>query len=204
MMRKEHNIAFKEWASVVNALAQGKQILILRKGGIREESGRFQVEYGEFFLFPTYEHQKKEDLKAEAHEDLDMILRTKPDPSEIPIRYYAQVSSVIRVTEENDLGRLQPYHVWSDEAIRKRFHFGREKGIYVLTVRMYRLPYPHLVPFDSDYAGCKSWVELKEFLSTSGAQPVLSDDHFRKKCEIISDLFPNCEAPAPENHPDRI
>ena len=187
-MRKEHNIAFKEWASVVNALAQGKQILILRKGGIREEGGQFQVEHDEFFLFPTYEHQNKEDLKADAHDDLDMIIRTKPDSVEIPIRYYAQAAGVIRVSEENNLERLQPYHVWSEKAVQQRFHFGKEKGIFVIAARIFRLPFPHLVTLDSEYAGCKSWVTLKENLSTEGAQSVLGEAEFQKEWQLISSL----------------
>ena len=105
-MKAEHNIAFKEWASIVNALAQGKQIIILRKGGIREDAGEFQVEHGEFFLFPTYEHQNEADLKPDVHEDLKMLIWTKPDPAEIPIRYYVQAVGVFHLTEERDLDRL--------------------------------------------------------------------------------------------------
>ncbi len=37
-------IAFKEWAVIVDALGRGDQILILRKGGISEGRGGFQIE----------------------------------------------------------------------------------------------------------------------------------------------------------------
>ena len=37
--------AFKEWAVVCRALTEGKQALILRKGGIAETGGRFQLEH---------------------------------------------------------------------------------------------------------------------------------------------------------------
>ena len=47
--------AFKEWAVIVDALGRGQQILILRKGGISEGPGGFQVEQPEFLLFPTLE-----------------------------------------------------------------------------------------------------------------------------------------------------
>ena len=193
-MKTEQNIAFKEWASIVNALAQGKQILILRKGGIREDSGEFQVEHDEFFLFPTYEHQNKADLKPDAHEDLDMLIRTKPDASEIPIRYFAKVTGVFHLTNEGDLTRLEPYHVWSEKAVNQRFHYGKEKGVYVIAVRIYRLPYPHLIPLTPEYAGCKSWVYLKEMLSTEGAKPVLSDEEFKKNWQAVSLLFPGSPA----------
>ena len=35
--------ALKEWAVAVEALEQGKTIMLLRKGGISEQGGRFQV-----------------------------------------------------------------------------------------------------------------------------------------------------------------
>src|SRR5258705_3213217 len=44
--------AFKEWAIVVDALGRGEQIVILRKGGIREGRGGFHVEHPQFWLFP--------------------------------------------------------------------------------------------------------------------------------------------------------
>ena len=188
-MQTRNNIAFKEWASVVNALAQGKQILILRKGGIREENGQFQVEHNEFFLFPTYEHQNKEDLKTEVHYDLEMTIRTKPEPNEIPIRYYVQIVDVLQLTEESDLTLLQPYHVWSEKAVANRFHFGKEKGLFAIAARIYRLPIPHLVAFEPEYGGCKSWVELKQGLSTEGARPVLNDADFQNNWRLINSLF---------------
>lgn len=188
-MQTENNIAFKEWASVVAALGQGKQVLILRKGGIREEGGEFQVEHDEFFLFPTYEHQKKSDLKPEVHHELDLSIRNKPDPRQIPIRYYGEAIGILHLTEESDLGHLSPYHVWSDQAVKQRFEFGREKGLFALAVRIYRLPEIQWIASDPEYGGCKSWVSLKQKLNTKGAQPVLNDADFTKRWQPISSLF---------------
>ncbi len=52
-------IAFKEWAVICRALAEGKQALILRKGGIAEAGGAFRVEQTRFWLFPTFVHQQE-------------------------------------------------------------------------------------------------------------------------------------------------
>src|SRR3712207_6851939 len=38
-------VAFKEWAVTVRALAEGEQLLTLRKGGIREENKHFEIEH---------------------------------------------------------------------------------------------------------------------------------------------------------------
>ena len=37
--------AFKEWAVTVRALAEGEQLITLRKGGIREENKHFEIEH---------------------------------------------------------------------------------------------------------------------------------------------------------------
>ena len=58
--------AFKEWAVTVRALAEGEQLLTLRKGGIREENKHFEIEHDRFFLYPTFDHQQN-DLVRESH-----------------------------------------------------------------------------------------------------------------------------------------
>ena len=56
------NTAFKEWAVICRALTTGRQDVILRKGGIVEPGGRFQVLTDDFYLFPTFVHQSKDHL----------------------------------------------------------------------------------------------------------------------------------------------
>ena len=50
-------IAFKEWSVTVRALAEGEQLVTLRKGGIREDNKHFELEHEQFFLYPTFDHQ---------------------------------------------------------------------------------------------------------------------------------------------------
>src|SRR4029077_16143130 len=50
----------KEWAVTVRALAEGEQLLTLRKGGIREENKHFELEHERFFLYPTFDHQQND------------------------------------------------------------------------------------------------------------------------------------------------
>ncbi|MBI3999006.1 MAG: DUF1802 family protein [Candidatus Omnitrophica bacterium] len=188
-LQTKNNFAFKEWASIVYALASGKQILILRKSGIREETGEFQMEHNEFFLFPTYEHQNRSDLKPEASHYLELALEAKPSSNLLPIQYYAKVMGAIQIADERELEHLRPYHIWSDEAIKKRFHYGRRKGLYVIAVRIFCLPSQHVIEVTSDYAGCKSWVELNENLPIADAQPVLPEAAFNQQWEVISASF---------------
>ena len=59
-------IAFREWAVTVRGLAEGEQLITLRKGGIREEQKHFGLEHERFFLYPTFDHQRT-DLVRESH-----------------------------------------------------------------------------------------------------------------------------------------
>ena len=52
--------ALKEWSVAVDALAEGEMMVLLRKGGIKEDNGRFQAQAQKAILFPTFEHQKPE------------------------------------------------------------------------------------------------------------------------------------------------
>src|SRR6202051_3543353 len=60
-------IAFKEWAVTVRALAEGEQLITLRKGGIREPGKPFRLAHERFFLYPTFDHQPG-DLVRESHQ----------------------------------------------------------------------------------------------------------------------------------------
>src|SRR5687768_3845167 len=44
----ELHVALKEWATVCTALETGRQILLLRKGGIHETGGQFELEHSRF------------------------------------------------------------------------------------------------------------------------------------------------------------
>jgi hypothetical protein len=57
------NIGLKEWAAVCTALETGRQMVLLRKGGIYESAGEFEIEHRRFFLFPSYLHQKPDQIK---------------------------------------------------------------------------------------------------------------------------------------------
>jgi hypothetical protein len=70
-MNQSLNIALKEWAVVCRALKTGRQIMLLRKGGIHESSAGFELEHMQFLLFPTYLHQNLQMLKPEAHAEFE-------------------------------------------------------------------------------------------------------------------------------------
>ena len=57
MLANSLTIALKEWAVVQRALLEQHQIMLLRKGGIIEESGDFDLRAEQFLIQPTYIHE---------------------------------------------------------------------------------------------------------------------------------------------------
>src|SRR5216117_1413384 len=84
-------IAFKEWAVVVDALGRGEQIIILRKGGIREGPGGFSVDHGEFPLFPTLFHQQRDSVLPHAQRRFDAMAPMLGNSLRVQIEFFARV-----------------------------------------------------------------------------------------------------------------
>lgn len=180
-------IAFKEWAVVVDALGRGEQILILRKGGIHEDKGGFKVEYPRFWLFPTLFHQQRESVLPAAQKRFDeMAARGDARPPEqVAMQYFAEVAEWRRLDSLESANALRGQHIWRDEVIAERFEWGRDKNIFALAVRVFRLPQAVELPVLPSYGGCKSWIELGEDLPMKEAAPVLGDAAFARKLEAF-------------------
>lgn len=173
-------VALKEWAVAVEALRSGRQILIMRKGGIREETKDFQVESDSFYLFPTYEHQKKQWLKPEYEADLDKTLEHwSIEDTEVTLRCYAELAEDILIEDKDQLDRLSGLHLWTDTFAEERLKWKRTKPLHLMLLRIYELTEPVTIPISPDYIGCKSWIQLEsEALNSVGRKPVLDDEAF--------------------------
>lgn len=170
--------AFKEWAVICQALADGKQALILRKGGIAEAGDDFQMMHTRFWLFPTFVHQQREGIKPEALPLLEQAERKRPPAGTVQLTHFVEVPGVYHVHDLGSALILDHLHCWSPETVRKRFAY-RSPGLFVLPARVYRVPHAIEIVDSPRYAGCKSWVELDRELPTEEAAPVWDDEQFR-------------------------
>lgn len=176
--------ALKEWAAVVGALESGRQILLLRKGGILEQSqkNRFSITHNEFIFFPTYLHQSRGELKPEAQADLESVTA---EPEQVRLTIAGVVSDIIQVESRRQIDRLDDEHVWTASLIDMRFNYKPKNPLYLVLVRAYRLHEPAVLPNLPAYAGCKSWVPLDPPLATGGALPVLDDVKYEHRRKVI-------------------
>ncbi len=178
-------MALKEWAVTVNALAQGQQILLLRKGGIHEEGKDFRVIHPEFLLYPTYEHQREDLLKLEHQPALSQLLSEPPPSKTIHFTHWAQVAEVIEVSEQEKVEDLSPHYIWTDAYAQSRLRWKPMLPLSVMLLRVYRLERPVSVPFIPEYRGCTSWVDILPRVDLGNLQPVLSDQEFQRQVDEI-------------------
>lgn len=179
-------MALKEWAVVVEALGQGQQILLIRKGGIQDPQGAFHLEHREFFLYPTLEHQNEEAVRPEFRQRFKESLAAPKESKAVSLGVYGGVSYVGQIRDPKQLEDLERYHIWTPEFFEKRLQYRPAAPTVVVVLRAYRLPkiIPH--PVQPEYIGCKSWVELSESLPVEGAQPVVDNQRFRTALVEIS------------------
>jgi hypothetical protein len=178
-------VALKEWAVTEQALAQGRQILLLRKGGIHEEGKDFRVNHPEFLLYPTFEHQREELLQPEYQSGLQKLLAEPRNEDQINFSHWATVEEVIEVSEQDMVDHLSPHHIWTNAYAQSRLHWKPMLPLSVLLLRVYRMEQPVTVPFLPEYRGCTSWVEVLTPVSLGRLQPVLGDEEFRQQVEQV-------------------
>jgi hypothetical protein len=181
--------ALKEWAVVCRALEEGRQVILLRKGGIMEYRQGFEVKHTDFFLYPTYEHQSKESLQPNYVNKLDIVLQNAPVNNRNRITSCAAVVLVKEITNKSVLGRLEKYHIWNDQYINVRFIYNPNRPLNVVVLRVYKMNTPIEVDVKPELAGCKSWVPVQLLLSDTKLQQE-DDNHSGSAIDIIK---PDCK-----------
>lgn len=153
-------LALKEWAAVVHALLDGRQTVLLRKGGIHEK--RFALLGSRFVVFPTVAHSHAESTRPEHAPLLTLGL---PDVTEdsVIVRVDLEVVEAIAVRRPDRIGDLEPFHIWTTESVRRnRIDFRPRHELAAIVVRARPLEKPVTVPLVAAYAGCRSWVDLDQ------------------------------------------
>ncbi len=171
-MEPSLNMALKEWSIVCDAVLAGQQAILLRKGGIYEAAGEFELEHSQFILFPTVLHQKPVAVKAAWREQIKTVDR---EPEEITIRGWAEVFFIARVPDRAAFDLMDDLHLWDKPLIDMRFNYRPDYPLYIIVLRARKLPQPLKLWLDPQYAGCKSWVPLREPIAVHGSQPVKAD-----------------------------
>jgi hypothetical protein len=177
-------VAFKEWAGVCDALADGRQSLILRKGGISEGPRGFVPEHSAFWLYPTRVHEAEQGLRVDRPTAADGPASDSNPADTVSLRVLAVVETIGHADRPEVLQALEDLHVWTEETISRRFAY-RKPGLWVLGVRIFRSPRPATIAVTPEHAGCKTWVMLDTPLSTAGLVPVVDESELARRLDRI-------------------
>lgn len=176
--------ALKEWSIAIKALEQGETILLLRKGGIREEKGQFEVPFRRVLLYPTYEHQDPALLKQP-----NLVDRVESGwhPESIEINSIADITDIFQVSDSDVVRSLLPFHIWNDRFVKERLKWKPRSPLYLLLLRVFRLPQSQKIAYQEAYGGCRSWIEIED-VAVDHAIPVLSEAKYQERVSEIRSI----------------
>ena len=106
--------ALKEWSAAVHAMLDGRQTVLLRKGGIGEK--RFDLAAPEFVFFPTVAHGHAERVRPE-HRDLLDAAASDSTEAEVVLRAGAKVVAAVAVNHPDGLRDIEQTHIWTADSI---------------------------------------------------------------------------------------
>lgn len=182
--------ALKEWASAIKELESGRQILVMRKGGIVEETRHFELKSPAFYLYPTYEHQRKELIKpAEQLRVDESMAGWSPHLQTIRLTAYAEVTKDLEIRDQETLERLHDFHMWTSDFAETRLKWKRKDPLHVLLLRVYRLNEPMEIPVLPEYNGCKSWISVPNGPVLREMTPVLDVAEYDRQVKRIEEAL---------------
>lgn len=176
----QFKVALKEWHATIAALESGRQILLLRKGGLLDPEGAFALEYSQFWLAPTRFHQDATLVKSA---DVSFLQAPPPKLGVLPLQSYARAEKTWAVSFEESEKLAQLDHIWSARWLESRFDYQREKPLFVVALRVFVLPAPFNTKLDARDSGCKSWIENSALPSAQNATPALDESEFAAKLQ---------------------
>lgn len=166
--------------------------MLLRKGGIHDAGGVFELEHSQFWLLPTWLHQNANLVKPE-HRDL---LRPPRDPKTIELKWWARVERVWALSQADQSTLEAARHIWSRDYVDIRFGYKPEHPLLCVALRVYESAPPHLLPSDPKYFGCRSWIELEEELPIERPVAALEEAAFSGNLNELKMSFAATESGA--------
>ena len=197
---------------VVAALEQGRQALLVRRGGLDDPGRRFTAPgSGPFWLYPTLFHERGVFLKPEFRELLVPGMHRAPrevavaagrpeghprpvSPGTVSLGAVAEVVATFEAGSLERLRTLEGRTVWTDRYLTLRFRqrqLSAEASVrpVVAVLRVSALRERVEVPDLPEYGGCRSWVELRDPPDASAAAPVWDEGRLAAEVQAVRRLL---------------
>lgn len=185
----EAAIALKEWATVLEAMGKGEQLVLIRKGGLIEPGSGFELLSKTFVFYPTFEHQAVSYLRAPYQRYFEEAAQRRAAEGQVRLELFGVAVASTRSTDPDLLGRLEAFHVYNREFLSQRLKWQPDQPLMIVLVRAFRFASPLTLPVLPRYAGCKSWVELDSPVPLTAARPVLEDAEFERRVAALSTIL---------------
>lgn len=188
----------------VEALGDGSQTVLFRKGGIKEPL--FRPEAPSFLLFPTAFHSEQQLLKPGVAGRYQEAMHFDPKAAPVlQLSYFAQLTGAWATYDAAVLQALDELHVWAPGFAETRLKWRKSQPITVMELRVWRLAAPLQLPLRDELFGCFSWVEVGGAaaalqgtpggdLDLAGAVPVLGDEAFATRQQQLRSALKQVEA----------
>jgi len=179
----------KEWATVLEAMGRGEQVVLIRKGGVIEPGSGFELRAETFIFSPTFEHQAVAFLREPFRAYFEAAAARRAPAGQLRFELAGRVAWSTRTTDAGCVPRLAAAHIYNEAFVAQRLKWQPDQPLAVVAVRVYRLAAPVQVPAAPSYAGCTSWVELEAEVPLIGATPVMDDARFAQKLHEVKTVF---------------
>ena len=183
------NVALKEWDLVCDLLVAGEQIALVRKGGIHEpHRGAFTLEHDSFLLYPNAEHQSPDLVHPRFHAALRADAPVPRRDDEVLVPGYCRVTDVLPLAEPERAHALAGHTCWNDAFFAQRLAYKPERPLLLILTRAYRFSSPIRLPYHKAYAGCRSWVPLRDSVgdtTRASALPALDDAAYEARRQSL-------------------
>ena len=180
--------AFKEWQLVCDALASGRQSILLRKGGIHEGRAGFSFAHDSFFLFPTRFHSQADHVR----EGSAPTLPEWQNGDTVLITHHATAIRAVTLTDWDQVAALAPFHIYTEETVRQRFDWegkGMSAGsIHVALVEVRARPTPFPLTYQPSFGGCRSWIQIPTpaDFDPSTSSPTSNPEHITTLTHLLN------------------
>lgn len=169
-------LALKEWGAVAHALLDGRQTLLLRKGGIHERAFTVEGAGAGIILFPTVAHSHEERVRPE-HAPLLPMGEADATDEQLTLRCGVVIVEAIPVARPARLPDIADLHIWTDASIQEeRVDFRPKHALQALIVRAIAFRKPIVLPRSDAYGGCRSWLDLPVAWDDRSGDPVHDDE----------------------------
>ena len=185
----ECRLALKEWATVLEAMARGEQLILIRKGGLIEPGSGFELMANAFVLYPTFEHQAIRYLRPDYQRYFDDTQQRRAPEGQVRVDLVGVAVSSVQSRDPRVVERLREFHIYNEAFLAQRLKWQPEQPLVIAVIRAFRLATPQVIPVTPAYAGCKSWVTLDAPIPLDGARPVLDAATFEARTRALAPLL---------------